>query len=220
MSLKNQHFKNFLPALIILLPLILMSGCGSSGMTLSMAGLPNVNPDSTGRPSPVLIKMYELKSEPVFKQAEMLPLFEDPTGVLGPDMVAFDEITLVPGEAKTIVYEPSPETRFVGILACFRDSGKGPWKVIKTVNPEKSSKIALELNGSSLILIADDKTKRWDPVEAVNNYKEKSDNVAASSSYSGKKVPAEALANGQVEPALSDIPKEAEQPTPRPMRKK
>jgi type VI secretion system protein VasD len=153
----------------------LAAGCGGPSITLAMAGLPNANPDATGRPSPVMLQMYELRSDLMFRQAEMVPLFSDPTGSLGADLIAYDEMTVLPGKAYEIEYEPTPETKFIGVMASFRrSSGKGPWKVIVPINPEDATKIGIELNSSSLVLIPADKTRKWDPVKAVANHRETS----------------------------------------------
>lgn len=147
-----------------------LSACGGPSLTMNMAGLSNVNPDQNGRPSPVLLKMYELSGDLLFKNAELLPLFQDPINTLGAELVSFDEFTLVPGEAKTLVYLPSLRTTHIGVAASFRRQEQGDWKAIKAIDPEDKSIMALELNGASLIVIPDKKAKKWDPVEAVESF--------------------------------------------------
>ena len=221
-------FKTISMLILLFVICLHLPGCGSPTMNMSLAGLPNQNPDISGRPSPVILKMYELRNDSAFKQAEMGPLFEDPLGTLGADMVAFDEITMVPGEAKVLVYEPAEETRFVGVMASFRQLGHGPWKIIKAINPEKKSKIALELNSASLILIDEDKTKKWDPVEALDNYKEESKpvmtpvsrtNVPLASSV--EEVDIVEAAGASVESETGTVSSTTAKPaTPKPMNKK
>ncbi|MDR2443004.1 MAG: type VI secretion system lipoprotein TssJ [Deltaproteobacteria bacterium] len=179
---------------------LFLSGCGGPSFILAMAGLPNTNPDATGRPSPVMLQMYELRSDLMFKQAEMIPLFRDPSVTLGSDLIAYDEMTILPGKAYTVVYEPTPETKFVGVMASFRQTaGKGPWKVIVPIDPEEATTIGIELNSSSLILIPAEKLKKWDPAKAVESYREtiraqpNSVSVTVSSSGSTSAPPA----NGQ-----------------------
>ncbi|MDR2386088.1 MAG: type VI secretion system lipoprotein TssJ [Deltaproteobacteria bacterium] len=172
-----------------------LSGCGGPSLTLVMAGLPNANPDATGRPSPVIIQMYELRSDLLFKQAEMVPLFSDPTGVLGADLVALDELTVLPATAYTIEYEPAPETKFIGVMASFRQSaGKGPWKIIVPIDPQDQTTLAIELNSSSLILIPPDKAKKWDPAQALASYRESSRGTSVSPPLMGGPSQAESAA--------------------------
>jgi type VI secretion system protein VasD len=160
--------------LTFLSAIVLTSACGGPSLTMNMAGLPNVNPDQNGRPSPVLVKMYELQNDLLFKNAELLPLFQDPINTLGAELVSFDEFTLVPGEAKTLVYLPSLKTTHVGVVAGFRQQDQGPWKVIKAIDPEEKSIMALELSGARLLLMSDKQAKRWDPVDAVDAFRETS----------------------------------------------
>ncbi|MDR2300485.1 MAG: type VI secretion system lipoprotein TssJ [Deltaproteobacteria bacterium] len=178
---------------------LFVSGCSGPSLTLAMAGMPNANPDATGRPSPVMIQMYELRADSIFKQAEMVPLFSDPTGVLGADLVAYDELTVLPATAYSIEYEPSPDTKFIGVMASFRQSaGKGPWKVIVPINPEKKSAVGIELNSSSLILVPPDKAKKWDPAQAVANYRETSRTTSVSSPVTPTEAAKNAGANQEI----------------------
>ncbi|UQZ90372.1 type VI secretion system lipoprotein TssJ [Deltaproteobacteria bacterium Smac51] len=169
-----QKFGRLAARLCLMSAIALTCACGGPALTMNMAGLPNVNPDSNGRPSPVLVKMYELQGDLLFKNAELLPLFQDPINTLGADLVSMDEFTLVPGEAKTLVYLPSLKTTHVGVVASFRRQDLGPWKIIKPIDPEKKTIMALELNGASLIMLPDKEAKKWDPVEAVDGYRENS----------------------------------------------
>ncbi len=177
---------------LLILAALLASACGGPSLTVNLAGLPNVNPDSEGRPSPVLVKMYELSGDLLFKNAGLLPLFQDPINTLGAELVSFDEFTLVPGEAKTLVYLPSPRTTHVGVAAGFRRQDQGAWKIVRAVDPEAETVMALELNGAGLVLLTDKEAKKWDPVEAVDSFRENP----------VQKAPA--LSTGPVESDLAD----------------
>ncbi|MDM8215158.1 type VI secretion system lipoprotein TssJ [Desulfovibrio piger] len=155
--------------LLTLIPLL--HGCSSSRVSMEVASLPNVNPDSSGRPSPVIVKMYELRGDMAFRQGDFQTLFMEPMKVLGPELVAVDELLFVPGEARTVEYVPMPETRYVGILAGFRQMERARWRNIVPVNPEKKSLIRLELNDTSLTVI--DPETEWSSEERVRTYQER-----------------------------------------------
>lgn len=156
---------------LVLAMLSLLNACSSPRVTMEVASQPNVNPDSSGRPSPLIVKMYEMRSDMAFRQGEFQLLFMEPMKVLGSDLVAMDELTFVPGEARTVEYVPMPETRYVGVLAGFRQMERARWRTVVPVNPEKSNKIRLELNDASLIVI--DPGKDWSSEESVRNYQER-----------------------------------------------
>ncbi len=137
-----------------------MAGCGKPRIDLAVASQPNVNPDNSGRPSPIMVKMYELRGDLAFKQNDFYSLFHEPAKALGTDLVAADELLFVPSEAKTVSYEPMPETKFVGIVAGFRQIERAQWRAIVPVDPEGKNTVRIELTDASLLLIND---TGWEP---------------------------------------------------------
>lgn len=158
-------------ALAVAAAFLMLGGCSSPRITMEVASQPNVNPDSSGRPSPVIVKVYEMRGDMAFRQGDFQTLFLDPMKILGADLVAADELTLVPGEARTVEYAPMPETRYVGVLAGFRQMERARWRTVVPVDAEKKNLIRLELNDTALISI--DPDARWSPVESVQNYQER-----------------------------------------------
>ena len=91
-------------ALCLALPLACLAGCSSPPrIDLALASQPNINPDHSGRPSPVIVKTFELRTDLNFKQADFQSLFDRPVQVLGADLVA-----AAPGDGAARV-APSPD---------------------------------------------------------------------------------------------------------------
>ena len=107
-----------------------------SAMTL--AATADTNPDANGRPSPVVVRVYQLKTDAAFKGAEFFALYDDDQKVLGQELISRDEFVLAPSEKKTIDVAVSKETRFVGALAAFRDIRNSQWRGL-VVAPQRSS---------------------------------------------------------------------------------
>ncbi len=158
---------------VTLMLVAMLAGCAKPKVEMGVASQPNVNPDHSGRPSPVIMKMYELTSDMAFKQGDFIALFENPVQTLGQDLVAADELVFVPGEARTVVYQPNERTKFVGILLGFRQMERANWRVIKPVNAEEDNRIFIELIDTSVLLIDDQAASDWDPVEAVRNFQKR-----------------------------------------------
>src|SRR5690349_12435592 len=97
-----------------------------SAMTLTASA--DTNPDAGGRPSPVVVRVYQLKTDAAFKGAEFFALYDDDQKVLGPEMISRDEYVLAPSDKKSIDVSVSKETRFVGALAAFRDIRNAQWR--------------------------------------------------------------------------------------------
>lgn len=160
---------------MLVIVMFMFSGCSSPRITMEVASQPNVNPDSSGRPSPIIVKMYEMKSDMAFRQGDFQLLFMEPMKVLGSELVAVDELTFVPGEARTVEYIPMPETRYVGVLAGFRQMERAKWRTVVPVNSEEENTILLELNDTSMIVI--DPDKEWSSEESVRSYKDRIGNT-------------------------------------------
>lgn len=158
--------------LSLLLLALCLSACSKPSVNLSIASQPNVNPDHSGRPSPIIVKMYELRSDLAFKQLDFQTLFEKPVQALGADLIAADEIVLVPGEARKVAYMPSPDTRYVGLIGGFRQMERSHWREVRPVDSESGNLICVELNDASILLIPDDRKKSWDPEEAVRRFQQ------------------------------------------------
>ncbi|PQV48785.1 type VI secretion system lipoprotein TssJ [Paraburkholderia sp. BL21I4N1] len=126
-------------ALLTRLTPLLLTGCTTTHpptdtpFTLSLDVSPTVNPDGLGRPAPILVGIYDLKSTAAFTASGFAPLQDHAKASLGDDLVAFDQLILRPGEQRTI--ERSIErsgdarTRSLGIVAGYRELNRHVWRV-------------------------------------------------------------------------------------------
>lgn len=110
------------------------------GNIVAAAGL---NPSVSQRPSPLLLRVYELRSPTSFNQAEFMALYQADQATLGPDLVARDEFTLQPGETRPLKKQLGPDTRFLGVVAVYRDLEHARWRAVVPVQPNKAQKIAI-----------------------------------------------------------------------------
>lgn len=97
---------------------------------MTLAAAADANPDGTGRPSPIVVRVYQLRSDAAFSRAEFVDLFDDEQMVLGPELITRDEYTLVPAERQIIAVSVQEETRFVGAIAAFRDIRNAQWRAV------------------------------------------------------------------------------------------
>ncbi len=107
----------------------------------------NANPDSRKRPSPVVVRVYELKSAAVFEASDFVTLFEKDQAVLGAEMVAREEFVLRPGENRALNKKLTPEVKFIGIVAGFRDLERARWQALVPVAAGKKNVLAVTLDG-------------------------------------------------------------------------
>lgn len=95
---------------------------------LTIAISPDANPDAQHRPSPIVLRVYQLKDDAAFKDADFFALFDKEQGVLGGSLISREEFELAPGQQKVIDYQLSLDARFVGVAAAFRDISNSVWR--------------------------------------------------------------------------------------------
>ncbi len=130
--LTRQMLLALLPQLILL---TLLTGCATTrppadtAFTLSLDASPTVNPDSLGRPAPILVGLYDLKSTAAFTASGFAPLQDHAKASLGDDLVGFDQLILRPGEQRTIERTGNTRMRSLGIVAGYRELNRHVWRV-------------------------------------------------------------------------------------------
>jgi type VI secretion system protein VasD len=90
----------------------------------------DVNPDSTGRPSPVVVRIYQLKEDVAFRNADFFALYDKEAQTLGADLLAREEFVLAPGDSRKVEFAVQHDTRFIGVAAAFRDIRNARWRAI------------------------------------------------------------------------------------------
>lgn len=91
------------------------------------------NPDADDRASPIMVRVYELKSPTAFEDTDFFTLQNDGRAAIGDDAVAMDEFILRPGESRDIQRKINPDTTAIGVLAGYRVLGKSVWRTVYRV---------------------------------------------------------------------------------------
>ena len=102
-----------------------------------------INPSASKRPSPLLIRVYELKSVAAFNGADFMSLYQRDQAALGGDLLAKEEFVLEPGETKTFAKTLAPDTRFIGVVAAYRDLEHAKWRTVVSVQPNQPQKVTV-----------------------------------------------------------------------------
>ncbi|MGE8295094.1 MAG: type VI secretion system lipoprotein TssJ [Pseudomonas sp.] len=142
--------------------LLTLAGCAAlspySTMTkldLSLVGSDQLNPDLNGRPSPIVIRLMELKHPVAFENADFFSLYQRPKEALSPDLVAFEELELRPGETRDLKLSVQDGSRYVGVLAAYRDLPEANWRYVIPVEAVQRNRARLSLNERGIRNFAD-----------------------------------------------------------------
>lgn len=160
--------KNFdISKLLLVFALVWLSSCESIKSTVggvlnldtdvSMQFLvdADINPDETGLPSPLFVRMYELKSSNMLNKANFLDIYERDEEILGADLVVQHKLKrFKPGENRTDEFVLDPETKFVGLFAEFFDFKTSSYKLLIPVvsNNIFENGVVIRISENKLIL--------------------------------------------------------------------
>jgi len=133
-----------------------IAGCASGPKPvvakLTIEAAAGVNPDQRGRPSPVALKLFELKSLTNFERADFFSLFDRERETLGPELVARDELVLRPGDRVTQERKLAPEVRFIGVLVGYRDLERSQWRLSIPVDTVRNQPVVIQLDAARVAL--------------------------------------------------------------------
>jgi type VI secretion system protein VasD len=127
-------------------------GCGGADVPPltriegNLVASPNLNPNPQGEPSPLVVRLYELKAETAFANAGFFQLYDDDSAALGGDLQDRLDFVLRPGETVSFTRNLKPDTRFLGVLAAYQDIDRATWRTLVPVLPEETTTMTVALN--------------------------------------------------------------------------
>lgn len=166
MSRRSTAFLTMLTAQAVL---VLLAGCSTlspyshvTKVNLKLTASDTLNPDLNGRPSPVVVRLFELKHPVAFENADFFSLYERAKESLAPDMVATEELELRPGETVELKLNVEEGSQYVGILAAYRDLPESKWRYTLQVTPVEVTDADLTLDQSGIRYTHEALTKAGD----------------------------------------------------------
>jgi type VI secretion system protein VasD len=130
---------------------LILSACASAPpppkptiVSGSISASAKVNPSVSQRPSPLLIRIYELKTTNAFNAADFVSLYQRDQAELGTEVVAREELTLAPGERRAWSKTLAPETRFVAVFAAYRDIEHAKWRSVVPITLGKQQQLLIQ----------------------------------------------------------------------------
>jgi len=141
------------------LSVLLITGCATTAklmepdppkVVVRISSSTDLNPDMMGRASPIVVRVYELKSDDIFNNADFFALYEQDASILGGDMTGRDEMEIPPGENASIEKELDIEARYIGVIAAYRDLDNAVWRGSIETPLDKTTYIDVTLNKLSL----------------------------------------------------------------------
>ena len=158
----------FLVPLSVFLLASLISGCAGKifedkppKVVIQINASPELNPDIQNRPSPIVLRIYTLKTGDIFKNADFFAIYEQDAEILGDSMTSREELEIPPGENRVFEKRELPkESRYIGVIAAYRDLDNAVWRGIINTPVDKTTYIDITLEKLTLT-VTKGKKKGW-----------------------------------------------------------
>jgi type VI secretion system protein VasD len=119
---------------------------------LTLTATPDVNPTPDGKGAPVVLRVYQLASTAGFNGAEFFDLFNQDQATLKADLIKRDDVTLAPGQSKTLTLQPNDQVKAIGVFAGYRDYAHAIWRAATDVPPHKTTRITVQAGPQGIAL--------------------------------------------------------------------
>jgi len=119
-----------------------LSGCSTSArlelpvpIELSITASEALNPTAQGRPSPVLLRVYELSDATFFQAANFFTLLGEVENAQHAEVIKIHEFMLMPGEVRLLRRRTELNTRFLAVAAAYQDLPGSMWRSVAALPP-------------------------------------------------------------------------------------
>jgi type VI secretion system protein VasD len=115
---------------------LMLSSCASgppppappTSVKVHLQASADINPDGSGRASPLVVRVYELRQDVAFRDADFFALYDHEKQTLAADLLASQEYQLRPGESRDFDFKADPQMRFLMVAAAYRDLRNSQWR--------------------------------------------------------------------------------------------
>jgi type VI secretion system protein VasD len=104
---------------------------GPAEFDLKAVADPSLNPDESGRPLSVVVRVFQLRGKAEFARLSFDAAVNGADDELFPkELVAANELVLKPGNSVEMADKLLPDTQYVGVLAYFRKPDARMWRFL------------------------------------------------------------------------------------------
>jgi type VI secretion system protein VasD len=132
---------------------VALSGCLKPDPTLLQGQIragTDINPTAEGQASPVVVRVYALRSAGAFQSADFFALYDRDQATLKEDLLSRDELQLLPGSSQALNKELPAEAGFIGVLAAFRNLDRANWRAVYPLQPHQPNRLTVSVSQRNL----------------------------------------------------------------------
>lgn len=145
---------------VFLFAALLISACSSVGKYVlpthrfvgAVVVSPEVNPNSSGRPSPISVYFFQLKASDTFNSTDFFAIYNNPQKALSADFIDVGKITLAPGSRTEVSFPLDDNTKFIGVVAAYENLPQSVWRAVVPMNGWGTERVYVYLNKLSVVV--------------------------------------------------------------------
>lgn len=134
--MRHENTKSLLRWQTILLLLVIMvglNGCVSRSVTMRFNAASQMNPDASQQSLPVQVKVFQLKDDLAFRNADFDDLWQQGQQALGDSYLAESDFMILPDSEKSLSIDMNSKAKYLGFVAVFRTRRGYTWRAIEKV---------------------------------------------------------------------------------------
>ncbi|MCW8932455.1 MAG: type VI secretion system lipoprotein TssJ [Gammaproteobacteria bacterium] len=121
-------------------------------LDLKVESTHDLNPDQSGRPSPVVVRLYSLVSPSNFENADFVSLYQNEQEILGSDFLRREEKNFEPNEKFEAQLEFNERANFIGVMVAFQDIEQAKWRLVLPLEKGEHNYLSLSLTSNNILL--------------------------------------------------------------------
>lgn len=149
-----RNLNRFVSWSLLGLALVLLAGCppkaAATRVTLVLNAAVNVNPDISGQPLSVVVRIYQLRDKGRLETADYSAIWKSDKETLSDDLIQRQERIVQPGTQEMMEIQAEPLAAYLGVVALFRAPSGDTWRKIIPLTKGKAQKFSLTLREQSV----------------------------------------------------------------------
>jgi type VI secretion system protein VasD len=97
-------------------------------LEVTISASQTINPGPSGKASPLSLRLYVLRSPGKFQSVDYFELKNNGGSALGGDVVDSSDISIRPGETKTVSLNSGIDGAYIGVAAGYREIDSANWR--------------------------------------------------------------------------------------------
>lgn len=144
---------------VSLMCLMILTACSSdptptiTQRSLTVTADASVNPSATSKANPVVVRLYQLKDQQMFKQLAFIDLYNNDVQLLAANLISRQVLPVVMPDSKTSqTIDIDKDTQYLAVLAEFSNYQDGEAKAVSTLPTEDDQYLQISLNDDAVTI--------------------------------------------------------------------